>query len=219
VCDVNGNGTDHIVTVPGPGHQPRVKVWELGTKKPTEILSFAGGRRSHTKGLFVACGDLDGDGASEIIVGYGRGAAPEVRVYRVVGNNVVALASFLAYEASFTGGVRVATADVDGDGLAEIITAPGPGGAPVVRAFKVLGTTVTEQLAFDAENPDFTGGLFVAGGKRDDLGGAAVMTSPGPGGSPHVRIFSVSPAVVIESTLVPLGDPEAPGGVTLGASQ
>jgi hypothetical protein len=109
--------------------------------------------------------------------------------------------------------------DVDGDGLADIITAPGPGGTPVVRAFKVSGITVAALSTFDAENLDFTSGLFVAGGKRDDLGGAAVMTSPGPGGSPHVRIFSVSPAVVIESALIPMGDPVASGSVTLGATQ
>ena len=45
------------------------------------------------------------------------------------------------------------------------------------------------------------------------------MTSPGPGGSPHVRIFSVSPVVVIESATVVVGDPGVLRGVTLGASQ
>jgi hypothetical protein len=219
VCDVDGNGSDEIITVPGPGYsRPEVSVWALGAQATTRVLGFNAGSTSHTKGLFVACGDVDGDGASEIVVGYDAGAAPEVRVYRVVGGSVTQVSGFLAYGGTFTGGVRVATADIEGDGIADVITAPGAGGAPEVRVFKVSDSTATELVAFEAEAPSFSGGVFVAGGKRDGLGGAAVMTSPGPGGSPHVRIFSVSPTAVIESTSVMVGDPSASRGVTLGAS-
>jgi hypothetical protein len=56
ICDIDGNCTDEIVTEPGSGHNPLVIVWELGTKKPTKILSFAGGDSTYTNGLFVACG-------------------------------------------------------------------------------------------------------------------------------------------------------------------
>ncbi len=42
---------------------------------------------------------------------------------------------FFAYNPSFTGGVRVATGDVNGDGAAEVITSPGQGGGPHVRVF------------------------------------------------------------------------------------
>ena len=218
VCDVDGDGIGEIVTVPGPGHNPEVAVWTLGAQRTTRIRRFNAGSTSYTKGLFVACGDVDGDGASEIVVGYDAGAAPEVRVYRVVGGSVAQLNSFLAYDGTFMGGVRVATADIDGDGLVDVITAPGPGAVPEVRAFKVSDSTVSELAAFEAEDPSFTGGVFVAGGRRDGLGGAAVMTSPGPGGTPRVRIFSVSPSAVTESTSVTVGDLGASRGVTLGAS-
>jgi hypothetical protein len=218
VCDVDGDGIGEIVTVPGAGLRPEVAVWTLGTQTTTRLLRFNAGSTSSTKGLFVACGDVDGDGASEIVVGYDAGAAPEVRVYGAAGGSVTQLKSFLAYGGAFTGGVRVTTADIDGDGLADVITAPGPGGVPEVRVFKVSDSTVTELAAFDAEDASFTGGVFVAGGKRDDLGGAAVMTSPGSGGSPRIRIFSVSPVVVIESASVTVGDPGSSRGVTLGAS-
>ncbi|MEQ9641608.1 MAG: hypothetical protein RIM84_16405 [Alphaproteobacteria bacterium] len=40
---------------------------------------------------------------------------------------------FFAYDANFTGGVRVATGDVNNDATPEIITAAGPGGGPHVR--------------------------------------------------------------------------------------
>ena len=38
-------------------------------------------------------------------------------------------AQFVAYEAAFRGGVRVATGDLNADGYDEIITAPGRGRA------------------------------------------------------------------------------------------
>ena len=202
--------------MPGPGYRADVAIWRLSSRKVTKVLSFTVGRA--TRGAYVACGDLDGDGTSEIVVSFDRGVGPEVRVYRVVGTGVTLVTSFLAYEPSFTGGVRVAMADVDGDGLLDVITAPGAGREPVVRALKLSGQTVTELAAFDAEEPGFAGGLYVAGGKRDDLGGAAVMTSPGSGGVPNLRIFSVSPVVVLESTNVIVDDPTGSHGVTLGAS-
>jgi fibronectin-binding autotransporter adhesin len=214
VCDVDGDGVDEIVTVPGPGYPPQVTIWELGARRSTRLVTFNAGPNSYTKGFFVACGDLDGDGASEIVIGNDRGSTPEIKVYRVRGTQVTLLASDLAYEPSFTGGVRVTTADIDGDGLAEIITAPGAGGESWVRVLKISGNGLAELTSFEGEEPGFAAGLFIAGGKRDDLGGAVVATSPGPGGPGHIRIFSVSPAAVVESVKATTG----PSGVTLGAS-
>ena len=213
-CDLDGDGVDEIVTVPGPGYWPTVSVWELGARRASRLLSFNAGSFRNVRGLFVACGDVDGDGVSEIVVGNDQGATPEVRVYRARGSKATLIASDLAYEPSFAGGVRVATADVDGDGIAEIITAPGAGSESFARVLKVSGTSLTEVAAFEPEGPGFAAGLFIAGGKRHDLGGAVVATSPGPGGPGHIRIFSVSPAGVLESATATTG----PSGVTLGAS-
>jgi len=59
------------------------------------------------------------------------GGGPHVRVFDFLTGREVF--RFLAYEAGFTGGVRVATGDVNGDGISDIITAPGFGGGPVIR--------------------------------------------------------------------------------------
>ena len=76
--------------------------------------------------------------------------------------------SFFAYAADFTGGVRVAVGDVDGDARMDIITGAGPGGGPHVRVLRANPTTfqgsfgVTDMDGFFAYGDQFAGGVFVA---------------------------------------------------------
>ena len=68
----------------------------------------------------MAAGDVNGDGLADIITGAGAGGGPQVKVYD--GASFAAFESFYAFNRNFTGGVRVAAADINGDGLADIIT-------------------------------------------------------------------------------------------------
>src|SRR5207302_1754993 len=63
------------------------------------------------------------------VAGAGEGGGPVVSVFNADGSP---RASFLAYEESFRGGVHVAVADVDGDGVPDVVTGAGVGGGPVV---------------------------------------------------------------------------------------
>ncbi len=121
---------------------------------------------------------------AQVVVVPGAGAEPLVRIIRADGTN----SSFLAYNPSFTGGVRVALGDVDGDGILDIITGAGPGGGPHVRVFS--GKDFSEIWSFFAYDPSFTGGVSVAAGDVDGDGRADIITGAGPGGGPHVRVFS-----------------------------
>ncbi|QDU19419.1 heme-binding protein [Urbifossiella limnaea] len=153
--------------------------------------TFAGGVRA-------AVGDLNGDGAPEVVTGPGPGGGPRVVV--VDGATGLPVASFLAYEPSFAGGVDVAVGDLDGDGRPEIITGAGNGGGPLVKVFDVLVDPVTQQVtgaaqrdAFFAYEEAFRGGVFVAAGDLDGDGRAEMVLGTGVGGGPRVRAVRGTP--------------------------
>jgi hypothetical protein len=89
-------------------------------------------------GVFVAAGDVDGDGRAEIITGAGAGGGPHVRVIRA--SNGQELAGFMAF-ANFGGGVRVSTTDFNGDLRAELVLTGGAGNAQRVRVTDFHGQT------------------------------------------------------------------------------
>jgi hypothetical protein len=119
-----------------------------------------------------------------------------VKVYNANGGLI---ASFLAYDPRFRGGVNVTVADVNGDGVPDIITGAGPGGGPHVEVFdgtKLWMTQANGELApaavlasFYAYDANFRGGVHVAAGDVTGDGHADIVTGAGAGGGPHVKIF------------------------------
>ncbi len=140
-------------------------------------------------GRWVAVGNVDGAGAGEILTGAGQGETPQVRVFTGTGADTGM--RFFAYERPFTGGVQLASCDVNGDGVAELITAPGPGRAPTIRVLSLVGGVVTELIAFDAFETGFLGGASVACADLDADGKAEVVVGAGPGRAPEVQVYNV----------------------------
>src|SRR5262249_34273878 len=125
-------------------------------------------------------------GTQILATGADAGGAPEVKVFDAAQGGFKY--SFLAYDSSFTGGVRVAGGDINRDGIPDVITATGPGMAPLVRIWNgVDGSFVREFLAYDSA---FTGGIYIATGDIDKDGIADIITGAGAGGGPHVKVFS-----------------------------
>ena len=60
-----------------------------------------------------------------VITGPGLGHPPVVKITVDTGQGTDTV-NLLAYSSNFLGGVRVAVGDVNGDGVADIITGPGP---------------------------------------------------------------------------------------------
>jgi uncharacterized protein YkwD len=153
VGDVNGDGRADIVTGAGAGGGPHVKVFSGANGGLMQ--SFYAFAPTFAGGVFVAAGDLNGDGKADLVVGAGFSGGPHVRAFD--GTTNAELASFYASTPTFTGGIRVRTMDVDGDGRAEILTGTGFGSREV-RLYKPSGLVLSSFLAGDPTNLN---GVFV----------------------------------------------------------
>jgi hypothetical protein len=169
--DINGDGVPDIVTAPGPGAAPVVRVFD--GRSHALIREFMGSEPDFTGGLFVAVGDVDGDGFGDIIVGVDFGREPLVRVFS--GWSGAVIRRFVAYAAGFRGGVHVAAGDMNADGYADIICGAGPGGGPHVVAFS--GADLSLLASFYAYAPEFAGGVWVAAGDVDGDGRAEIVNT------------------------------------------
>jgi hypothetical protein len=190
-CDVDGDGTADIVTGAGPGGAPHVRVFDGATG--AELAGFFAYPPGFTGGVFVACGDVDGDGSPELVTGADAGGASHVRVLRwqpADPAGVVPVVEFFAYDPAFRGGVRVAVGNVDGSDRGSIVLATGPGGGPHVRVVKLAGGGLLDLASFYAFDPGFRGGVFVAAGNVGGDARAEIVAGAGPGGAPHVRVFT-----------------------------
>jgi hypothetical protein len=205
--DVNGDGFPDIVTGVGPGVAPHVTV--LSGRDRSIIGSFFAYNPAFTGGVYVAAGDQNGDGKADIVTGAGAGGGPQVNVFS--GKDGSLLQSFFAYDPAFTGGVRVAVGDVNGDGTPDIVTGAGPGGNPQVNVYS--GKDDSLLRSFFAFNPAFTGGVFVAAGDLNGDGRADIVAGAGAGGNPLVKVFSGVDLSLLTSFLP--YNLAFPGGVTV----
>jgi len=88
-------------------------------------------------GASVAVGDVDGDGAADLIAGAGNGqnVPATVRVYRVADKSLIA--EFVPF--GTLSGVRVAAGDIDGDGKAEVLVSDNVGSIAVYTYANATG--------------------------------------------------------------------------------
>src|SRR5262245_58834342 len=167
----------------GPAH---VKVWNAVNRTLRFSIdpfpnTFHGGAR-------VAVGDVNGDGTPDVIAAQGPGGSNRVRVFNGLNGNAFpgALGNFQAYASGQANGVFVASADVNADGKADIITGPENGPGPV-KVFSGVNGSLLFSLPLTAD-PGVSGVRVAAGDVNGD-GKADVITANGPGGLPRVCVF------------------------------
>ncbi len=206
-ADTNGDGKDEIITSAGAGLSSEIRIFDMQGKQKG---SFSVTAQGLSGGVTVTAGDVDADGAVEIVTGTGGGSLPLVQIFDTVGNKE---ASWLAYPQFFRGGVNVAIGDVDGDGAMEVVTAAGVGGGPQVRVFSANGTVETQFFAMEST---FRGGATVAVGNVDTDALDEIIVGSGPGRTPEVRIFSRSAGEFSQDTVFSVFEKGYQGGVNVG---
>ena len=148
--------------------------------------SFYPYTENYNLGINLAVGDIESDGSVEIVTGTENGGGPQLRIFN--GEGVLIHPGFFAYDTAFRGGVNVAIGDLNGDGWNEIIAGAGVGGGPHVRVFNKDGDVINP--GFFAYDEGFRGGVNVAVGDVDGDRIDDIVTAPGLGGAPEVRIYT-----------------------------
>jgi hypothetical protein len=192
--DFDNDGRADVLAVPGIGGGPLVSVYSgqlLKTTNNTNNAAFIISFNAYpiatwpATGLFVSIADVDHDGWRDIILAPG-GTGGAATLFLISGRNLIArfhqtptqidnttvgvapiALPTISYSPPFNAanGVRVATADVTGDGFGDLILGGGPGNGPTVQVFQTntnaAPTLFAQQSLF---SPLATTGLFVGGG-------------------------------------------------------
>lgn len=172
VNDLNGDGKADLLVAAGFGGGPRLALFDGSQLGPNGGPKLTGDffvfEQTLRNGVFIAAGDIDGDGYADVIAGGGPGGGP--RVYALSGASLLTtgaknpVANFFTGNIDDRGGVRVAVKDLDGDGNADLLTGAGADAGSHVTAY--LGRTVPADgppdllFQFDAFS-GFTDGVFV----------------------------------------------------------
>jgi len=159
----------------------------IGASSTATITTIRSGYNSGSSQVTASAGPN-----IQFAAGTDSGGGPVVIVKFTDGSSL----SFFAYDPTYTGGVRVALGDLNGDGTNEVICGAGVGGGPNVRVFSVTPSRATMVANFFAFEPVFMGGVYVAAGNLDGNVSASghgiddLIVSAGPGGGPRVIAFS-----------------------------
>jgi hypothetical protein len=169
-----------LIVGAGPRGGPHVKVFSFNGSTFSQIPGSAGSffafNPLFTGGIYVAAGNFApisaNDTRAEVVVGAGQTGGPHVRVIDIFGpdpnDGRFDLFNRFVFDINFTGGVRVGAGYINGDNLADLIVATGPGGN-FVRVFNTTSgftlVTPSGRLYEGPGFPGFFGGLFPSTGK------------------------------------------------------
>lgn len=171
------------------------------------VAEFAAFDVESPTGINVDTGDVNGDGVYDIIAGM-TDYSSQVRVIdgtkldQVDPVTGVILPSALLGQFSAYGkrvrGVYVAVADINGDGVGDVVTGAGTGGSQVVKIIdgtKLSMVGADGQIMPEALIASFnslggkTSSVRVAAGDINGDGRFDIITGAGPGAEPRVRVF------------------------------
>lgn len=152
----------------------------------SSLLGFDAFEPGFNDGVRVASAKFTNDDVPDIVVGNGPGTPTRFRVFD--GSSGTQLTEQNVYEPSFLGGIFLTALDLNGDGIADIVTSPDLGGGARIRIYDGATFQVLADF-FGIEDPDFRGGARVGSGDINGDGVPDLLVSAGFGGGPRVAIF------------------------------
>ena len=181
VGDVDGDGSNEVIVGAGPGIVSEIKIYD--GSGPVLLRQFLPYHPNHTGGVFLAAGDTNGDGQDEIVTSPWSGE--RVRIFDASrtledvlgpgsiasdGSTGVIKHALPAWDAGYMGGLRLGMADVNADGLSDILVVPHA--LPDANPNDTDGST--DLRAYDGQTgqrlldlnifANWSGGGFVGGG-------------------------------------------------------
>jgi hypothetical protein len=189
--DINGDGVPDIIVGSGGGIQARVRIWDGSSH---QLIFDTTPFENFTGAVTVAAGDLNGDGHADVVIGPDYGGGPRVQIWSGATLQKLVPDFFGIPYPDFRGGIRVAAGDVNRDGDADLVVAPGVGGGPRITMYdgRSLVAGHPQLIANDFFIFDnwLRTGFFLAVGDVNGDGYADIIAGSGAGSSPRVRIIS-----------------------------
>jgi hypothetical protein len=128
-------------------------------------------------------------------VGSTAGSNPHVIVFADEKGTVAY--NFFAYDKAFDGGARVAMADLNGDGVPDLIVTPGPTKGPAVMPVRVFDGRDMHLLIEFVPFPNWQGGLQAAGADLTRDGKALLAVTAD--GTQEIKVFDLAQGKEISS--------------------
>lgn len=125
--------SESFVTAQAGGAAPIVRRIDAQGNILTEFLAY---NEKFKGGVRLAMGDVDGDGEVEIVTGPGPSGGPQVRIFNLSGE---VEGQFFAFDESERMGIFITVADINNDGIEEILITQDEGGTGQVRIFSKHG--------------------------------------------------------------------------------
>ena len=156
-CDLDGDGTNEIVTVPMRGGASHVRVFNnFGTLIDPGFFAYDA---ANANGVNLACGDMDGDGRAELATLPAAGSGPDIKIWKRTSGTMTLAQEFFLFDATDTRGVVGAI----GNKILRVAAQKGKDH----ETFDAKLSTDKNIVASVAQNDDADGatGMFFAGGR------------------------------------------------------
>ncbi len=194
VGDVNGDGTDDIITAPGAGLASYILVFSGATGG--HIATIDPFRHTFVGGSYVAVGNFDADPQDEVVVAQGAGGEGMVRIFNISGRGGVQipgpLGQFSPFTPKYKGAVIVAAGNWNGTGPDEVIVASSVGNTSKVLVMGLVNNVVTPLTSLTpfASGPALTGSTSLAAADLNNNGTAEIIVGQGAGGTTLVQVYT-----------------------------